>query len=1517
MKEKIKRSQVIKKRIVKSILWLVLTPFILLGTVALLIHLPPIQNYLTDRITTYLSEGTGYKTEIDYINIKWFNAVSIDGTQIYDLKDVKMIGIDELVLTFKLSDIIGKTNIETKDAWVKGADVNLRDQTTLRLNIDDWVIKLAELLAGESTASAGSAGSFSIDQITLVDSKFSISDSTRDSVKTGFDYNHFQLIDLNADLLNLKAVADTFQIDVKRLTATDSLSGFKIDELQTFFRNSWKGMAFYELDLKMGKSRITNEVVFNHDRPGLMGYFVDSVYIEANFEGTVIHSDELSYFAPELKEYNESVEIDGFFEGEVRDFFSDEFKLKFGDGTELAGEMQIEGLPDVNNSGFDIFLNNSTLVAKDLEKYIGKRAFEITDKLGKVRLNGSFNGFISDFVAEGTFDTDIGSFTSDTRITSESDELPTYNGRLETENFDLGIFTGDPTFQKVNMNGEIEGAGFTLEDANFTLGADIPSIGIYGYDYQNIVIDSGAFAQSFFSGDLDVSDPNLTLVAKGSIDLRDNKKIFNVTGQLDTAQLKTLNLTEENITLASNFSLDLSGIKLDSIIGSIYLNDTYLKYEENDIVFDSLLFSSQRNDTERDVRFISDQFNAAFIGEFEFTTLLSELENINEQYKLVFSSRRDAAIAFAEKNKASASNFNIRYDISLDNISPVLQLFDTSIYVSRNALIQGRFTNDLIENFTLNAEADSVKWANIRFFSNSININSNNLKDLNNVLTLGQIQSKQQQYANTAETEELDLIAIWDGQKINIEQKIQQESSGNSTDIKAQVDFYKDSTILSFQEAQLVALNEEWNISDNNRILFGERRIDIKDLSITNKDQSISFDGAVAVTKDSAKTLGIEFKDVSVANLNTLTTKSYTGSLNGKLQAQNLYFNPLLFGEIEVSELKVNNFLVGDLEGSLEWNDLNKKFDVNFDVDRNEVRIINLEGDFFPSRATDQLDLRLTLNNANLRIAEPFIEDYVSNIGGFMSGDYAVSGNFSAPVMKGEGFLEQGELKVNYLNTDYKFNGLVEFQKDLILLSNIALKDAENHDASFNGTITHDAFKNFVLDMSGDLSQFQVLNTPPNLSEPYYGTAYGTGTINLNGEASNLTIEANVRTDENTRLIIPISEGTDFTDNPEYITFINRSDTTKTIAVEAGEDEVNKIKIEGLKLDLDINVTPDAYVEIIIDPKSGDILRGRSNGQLRLKIDTQGDFEMTGGLDIVEGGYNFSLYNVITKEFDIERPSTITWFGDPYSAIMDIKASYSQNTSLQPILEQTGAAVENANGGAAVNRRFPTKVLLGLQGPMLSPNFNFDIDLSSVQGPENQVAINAFQNIIQSDEQELNRQVLSLIVLNRFSDQGGLTIGGNTPTQNVSQFLSNQFSQLIAQLDDNLEVDLDLDLQEWDTEAFNTFRLRLSYTFLDGRLRITREGGLVGLADVNSIAGDLTAEYLLTADGRYRVKVYSRNNYDLINVVSNSTTTTTGASITQTTSFNNLREFFSGVNRNRKKRKDKKKKEEDNDPGLN
>lgn len=1465
-----------------------------------LIHLPPIQNYIGERLTTYLTKGTGYTTELDYINIRWFNAVSIDGLHVYDQAEEEMIGIEEVVLTFRLPELIGKKDIQTKEAWVLGADVNLRtlNDSSPTLNIDDWANKIAEVTQQENPDPNFEPAAFSVDQISLKDSRFSLSDARKDSISEGLDYNHFQLIDVEGDLLNLVAVADTFQVDVKYLTVQDSASGFKIDKLETFFRNSRNGMSFYDIDLQVGETRITNEVVFNHDRPSQMGSFVDSVYVEVNFEGTTLDTKTLSYFAPELKAYDEKIRVEGFFEGTVRDFFSDNFQIDFGDRSSLKGQLEIEGLPDVNQTLFDVSLTDSFLDVKDVEKYIKAESYGIIEKFGLIGLNAQFDGLVDDFVSDGEFNTSIGDFTTNTQITVYDGQLPSYNGSLQMNRFELGLFTDIPAFGLIDLDGNINGKGFRLEDAAFNLDAIISQVVINEYNFIDIETD-GNFAESFFEGQLRVEDPNLRLFSSGSIDLREESRLFNISGRLDTARLDLINLADNEISLATTFNVDFTGLKLDSLLGQIELTDTYFAYLDKDINFDSLSLNSSRVGKNRSLEFISEAAIGKLEGDFEFSTLIDELQNINEQYRLVFSSQSDAVNEYLANNPPSKEKFRISYSLALPEISPFLQLFDSTLYFAKNTTIQGRFSNEKSEDFSLIFDSDTVQFANLKLLNNDLVLNANSLRKADDLLTLGYLYSEKQYFGSSTETNNLTFEGVWDGKHIDIMQTLGQESTGNYAELGAAIDFYPNRTELKFEDSNFLALGEEWLISEENIVVFGEKRIDIKNLNIFNKDQSVSFNGEVAVLKDSAQTLGIEFKGVQVANLNTFTREEYTGTLNGSLKAQNLYFNPILFGNLSMRELKINNFLVGDLTGDLNWNDLSRRFDLDFKVNRLGKEIIDLNGEFYP-RAKEQLDLNLRLNEANLNISEPYINDYFSEIDGVISGSYRITGNMKEPVMVGNGLLTNGAMKINYLNTSYEFNGAVNLRENLIDLKEMTLSDAFNHEASLNGEITHDYFKDFSLNIGGDLNGLQVLNTTENLSDLYYGSAFATGTINLIGEASNLTIAANARTEPNTTLYIPITEGVDDLDTPEYITFIDRTDSTNVEQAQA-EDFIDKIEIIGLNLDLDIEVTPDAYVEIIIDAKSGDIIRGRADGQLRLEIDTQGDFDMTGEIDIIEGAYNFSLYNIITKEFQIEQPSSITWYGDPYEGIMNINGSYAQNTSLQPILDQSGFGSIN-DGNGSINRRFPTKVLLALTGPMLSPEIGFDIDFSDIQGQENQVAINAFKNRIQSDEQELNRQVLSLIVLNRFSDQGGLNIGGRTTTQNVSQLLSNQLSQLIAQLDENLEVDFDL--ADLDQNAFNTFQLRLSYTFLDGRLRVTREGGLTNLVDINSIAGDWTAEYLLTEDGRYKVKVYSRNTFDLTNrtIAQNASINTTGASLTQTTSFNTFKEFFSGVNRKRRQR---------------
>jgi hypothetical protein len=202
----------------------------------------------------------------------------------------------------------------------------------------------------------------------------------------------------------------------------------------------------------------------------------------------------------------------------------------------------------------------------------------------------------------------------------------------------------------------------------------------------------------------------------------------------------------------------------------------------------------------------------------------------------------------------------------------------------------------------------------------------------------------------------------------------------------------------------------------------------------------------------------------------------------------------------------------------------------------------------------------------------------------------------------------------------------------------------------------------------------------------------------------------------------------------------------------------------------------------------------------------------------------------------------------------------------------------------------------------------------------------AFKNKI--DEQELKRQVFSLIILRRFSPPESFNTSGSDVINSVSELFSNQLSNFISQVDENLEIDVDFN--RMDEEQFNTFQLRLSYTFMNGRLRVTRDGTFYSNqgnnntttnANSNSnqnlsgLAGDWTVDYMLTADGKLKIKMFNRTNMNTAySTVGGANTVTTGVSLTHTQSFNELRDLWRA--RKRREKEEQEEKQDEADPNT-
>jgi hypothetical protein len=264
--------------------------------------------------------------------------------------------------------------------------------------------------------------------------------------------------------------------------------------------------------------------------------------------------------------------------------------------------------------------------------------------------------------------------------------------------------------------------------------------------------------------------------------------------------------------------------------------------------------------------------------------------------------------------------------------------------------------------------------------------------------------------------------------------------------------------------------------------------------------------------------------------------------------------------------------------------------------------------------------------------------------------------------------------------------------------------------------------------------------------------------------------------------------------------------------------------------------------------------------------------------------------------------------------VLNVNANYRQLASLAPILENQVS--ENALTSPQVRRKYPIDVSLKLDGPMLSPQIQFDIlskdlpEYVAVEG-EPPVRLNFQFSVFKAklDEQELKRQVFSLIVLRKFSPMDAFSTSGSI-TNSVSEFLSNQLSYWLTQVDENLEINIDLSAM--DQEAFNTFQLRLSYSFLGGRLKVTRDGTFSNAptnTNMASMLGDWTIDYLLTPDGKLKVKFFSRSNFNSTTTTATGTQTavTTGVSLLHTQNFNQVKDLLRGS-------RDKKRKELEANP---
>ena len=352
-----------------------------------------------------------------------------------------------------------------------------------------------------------------------------------------------------------------------------------------------------------------------------------------------------------------------------------------------------------------------------------------------------------------------------------------------------------------------------------------------------------------------------------------------------------------------------------------------------------------------------------------------------------------------------------------------------------------------------------------------------------------------------------------------------------------------------------------------------------------------------------------------------------------------------------------------------------------------------------------------------------------------------------------------------------------------------------------------------------------------------------------------------------------------------------------------------------MDVNVNIEVNKEAKISLLIDKANGDFVKLQGEAQLTGGMDPSGKTTLVGVYRVEKGAYEMSV-SLMKRKFDIQKGSTITWTGEPTTANLDITAIYKTEAPPIDLVEQqlSGLSASEIN---MYKQKIPFNTLLQMKGELLKPEITFDITMND-DNPS--VATSVVDNTktkleqLKTEPSEMNKQVFALLLLNRFIGENPFESSAGTSAetlarQSVSRILSEQLNNLASDLIQGVDLNFNLDSSDdYSSGSKNTrtdLNVDISKKLLNDRLKVTigSNFGLEGEARQNeqttNIAGDVRLDYMLSKDGRYMLRAYRKNQYQ---VALQGQIIETGIGFVITMDYNKFKEIFQKSKKNQRTR---------------
>jgi len=1460
---------------------------LLLLVIALIaIRSPYVQSKLVSYVGDRLAERLGTRVEVGRVDFEFFRSLVLQEVLIEDQQS------DTLLYFKKLSCSIdrilpNKNTFSFRDLELDGVLFDLKilegeEHTNLQFILDQF--------ATDGTDTTAKGGTFRTDEIEITDLEFRFYDANKLDSSSSIHFSDLNVKHMNLIARDVVVFDDTIRADVRTLNLEEK-SGFSLIDLIGRATVSSQGLAVLGSHIETGNSKIHGDIVFEHDDYGAYKNFVNEVDLRCTFDSTSVYSGDLAYFVKALNGTNMRVGLAGKIRGTVSDLKARKLDLRFGRKSIFKGSVDMAGLPDIEETFMLVDVKQLRTNSSDLEQ-IDAAPFGHGKKLkmpknlgnaGDINFRGNITGFVNDIVAYGTVDTDIGRLKTDmsfVRDTSDGDF--TYEGRFIAERFDLGKFYANKNLGELSCNLVVDAHGTNINTLVADIEGTVGQLQFNEYDISSITVN-GLFETKHFTGILECKDPNLEFIFNGEFDFNREDPWLEFEANIFHADLHALALVEGEgySSLATRIGISTS-LDLSNPNGSLSLEDFSYCNDDGQYDLGNAYFETYDHEDGKRFTLHSNIAHAEITGVYNAQEITGALRSI---FYSVFPS-------MLEEVEYEQVTQNFSFELEMGESDRFFELILPDLRVASGSWLKGSVDTRTFD-LEFDAYSASVTWQGKEVSGLELAMHKTS------EIMAASIKAQKAMLSDSLFVD--DLLITSKGYQNEFEALLDWRGSGLGANgrIELQGQIYGPSMVdIDLLPSQFDLKEQHWRTEETSVFKIDHREISIEGLKLTNGREKFMVEGDIS--EDPNKSLKMMFEDLHLSNFNVLLEKSgisLQGVLEGEASVSNVYSkNPLFLSYLCVDSLGLNEKNLGYLTLAAVWQNEEELIDLQGTLTNDNIKSLDLRGNIKPDDENSTLDLHADLNELDFSFLNALIPANITDIHGFGTGSISLAGQLSKPELSGSVFLRDGGLRVEELNTAFTFEHTINLYPGSITFDFIEAHDEEyregrpGHKGVISGAINHNAFKDWNFDIFGELDNVLALNTTSSMNDLYYGVAYGSGEFNVFGYSENLEITVRAKTEKGTKLELPLSSSTEVSMH-EFIRFVDK-EPKKFKVVDQGPD------LTGITMDLDLEVTPDADIELIFDETVGDILRGNGQGNIRMEIDPSGEFTMHGDYTVNEGDYLFTLQNILNKRFMIDKGGTIQWYGDPYAAILDLRTVYQTRTSLYDLMYDKREEFK---------KRVPVDVVMHLTNTLLDPLISFGIEVPTVS-QEVRTMVETSINT----EQEMSRQVFSLIVLNKFLPppngvQTAETTTGSVTASTTSEMLSNQVSNWLSKISD--DFDIGFHYRPGDNVTENEVEVALSTQIFNDRVSInTNVGYQYGetsyTQNPNAIIGDFEVEVKLTEEGKLRAKVFNvSNDQDLANV--NQAPTTQGVGLSYTEEFDNWPELMCKF-KNIFKKKDKR-----------